>query len=384
MIRKSYRAHLLIFAVLMLLMSIPVAISTNIRGAVVSYLASFWTVLAPSSESMHSVALQQQQLENQLLKNEILRLKELFRHEKKLNSQLNLLANHPLMGTPLNEEELKEHHHFLRKQFQLNFKAISAKVIYRSPSSWCSSLWINVGSEDNENVKRPIVAKNSPVLIGNSVIGVVDYVGKNQCRVKLITDSGLTPSVRVARGGMQQAMYLNFFHSALDYFEGNHEAVSKALTTAEVKSLKKILESLAPPPSHYLAKGEIHGSSQPIWRSRGSLLKGIGFNYDFEDAYGPARDLRKGTPIGSQASKENSIPLLQVNDLLITTGMDGVFPEGLQVATVTKIEVLKEGDYYYELEAYPTAGNLNELQFVSVISPVGYNEDDQPLLIGQQ
>ncbi len=35
--------------------------------------------------------------------------------------------------------------------------------------------------------------------------------------------------------------------------------------------------------------------------------------------------------------------------------MDGVFPEGLKVARVTKIQALREGDYCYEIEALPLA-----------------------------
>ena len=75
--------------------------------------------------------------------------------------------------------------------------------------------------------------------------------------------------------------------------------------------------------------------------------------------------------------------MLKVNDLLVTTGMDGVFPEGLHVATVTKIRPLKEGDYYYQLEAIPTAGNLEEISIVSILPPTGYDPNNQPSLIGR-
>ena len=70
-----------------------------------------------------------------------------------------------------------------------------------------------------------------------------------------------------------------------------------------------------------MAKGELHGSSKPLWRGYSQVLKGIGFNYDYADAYGPARDLRTG----KTTANSPGISLLRVNDLLMTTGMDGIF-----------------------------------------------------------
>jgi cell shape-determining protein MreC len=57
--------------------------------------------------------------------------------------------------------------------------------------------------------------------------------------------------------------------------------------------------------------------------------------------------------------------------------MDGVFPPNLPIAEVTSVKMLKEGDYFYELEAKPVAGHLNELSLLFVIAPSEY--DDQEL-----
>ena len=217
--------------------------------------------------------------------------------------------------------------------FDLGFDFIPARVIYRSPYTWNSSLWINAGQEANDNFGKPIIAKNSPVVIGKAVIGVIDYVGSKQSRVRLITDSGLCPSVRVKR-----------------------------MVGKNVK---------------LLAKGELHGCSKPLWRTDEHVLQGIGFNYDFADQEGPARDLRSGKALEAN-NKASSLPLIKKEDLLITTGLDGVFPAGLEVAVVTKISPLKEGDYYYEIEAKPVAENLDELAFVFIIPPLGFDFNDQP------
>lgn len=216
-------------------------------------------------------------------------------------------------------------------------QAVTARVIFRSPNSWFSSLWINVGEDDNATLKFRGIDKNSPVLVGSSIIGVIDYVGKKQSRVRLITDSALKPSVRATR-------------------RENEEV-------------------------HYLAKGELRGSGKPLFRSNGNLLLGIGFNYDFSDDKGPSRDLRTGE-ISHNKTNQKNVPLLKVNDLLVTTGMDGVFPPDLNVAKITKIYPLKEGDYYYELEAEPACGKLDDLSLVFVLPPVGFDFNDKPPLIG--
>ena len=83
---------------------------------------------------------------------------------------------------------------------------------------------------------------------------------------------------------------------------------------------------------------------------------------------GPARDLRSGDPY-DVARKGETLALLKPGDLLITTGLDGVFPPGFRVAVVSQVQTLKEGASSYELEAISTAGNLDELTHVFVLTP---------------
>ena len=177
-------------------------------------------------------------------------------------------------------------------------------VGYRSPSSWSSSLWVNIGEETNASIGAKVVAKNSPVLSGTAVVGVIDFVGKRQSRVRLVTDEHLCPSVRVARNGL------------------------------------------------YLAKGEIHGSGGPIWRSKAATLKGVGFNYAFEDECGACPE---------------GVDLFQKGDLLVTTGFDGVFPPDLVVGTVRRIHPSKPGSFIYSMDVDPAASDLNDLKALYVI-----------------
>lgn len=359
--RKTNYPYLLVFIALFGLMSIPKSTAERLQGATIASFSPlfaqvsdwrfFWGSSDGSGQNVNEDILLLQ-LKNQLLQNEVSSLKEIVQqntHSKKL--------------------------------FSLEINSIPAKVIYRSPASWNSSLWINVGEAENAEAGKVVIAKNSPVLVGTSVVGVVDYVGKHQSRVRLITDSGLTPAVRVLRGNVHHLLIADTLTNLIEMINAQEDLFDEQ---EKQKHLITVLDKAKNEMNQgdqfwYLAKGELHGSSQPLWRTNGQLLKGIGFNYDFADAEGPARDLRSGKPMEGTMPP---MPIIQIRDLLVTTGMDGVFPPNLPVAEVTSVSLLKEGDYYYELEAKPTAGNLDELSLVFVIPPAEYNDREKPLPIG--
>jgi len=240
-----------------------------------------------------------------------------------------------------------------------SYPFLVGKVIFRSVHSWSSSIWIDIGSNDNLGLAQPIVCKNSPVINGDSVIGVIDYVGKTSSLVRLITDSALTPAVRVARGGTEQARILHLLEELqynisifnLDPEEEN--CMREQLANLQNRLSKETV-------TQFLAKGELQGHGEPLYRAPGRLLKGVGFNYDWQDCHGPMRQLRP---------QNGESPILQTQDLLVTSGLDGVFPEGLPIARVHSIAPLKEGAIAYEILAEPTAYDLFDLQYVSVIAP---------------
>jgi cell shape-determining protein MreC len=379
--KKNTLSYFFLFAALLLLMSLPVALTESAKGAVIALFAPVWeqannlkrgfkrffegsgTFIAENKTRLSAKEeVQRLQIENHLLLVENERLQDLLQHERHFARAVE-----------------KNGHTFLQ---QKRSQVLPARVIFRSPSTWNSSLWLDVGKADNALVGKEIVAKNSPVIINTSLIGVVDYVGQHQCRVRLLTDSGFTPSVRAARGMPQNRLLIEKIDLFLDaLMEQDHlfSSMDEKMNLVEMleliqKKLRKELKGI------YLAKGELHGSSSPQWRSQGQTLKGIGFNYDYADKEGPARDLRTGEAQGG--ARDPAVPLLKVHDVLVTTGMDGVFPAGLNIAEVIKINPLKEGDYYYELEAKPTAGNLDELSLMYVIPPLGYDSGDQAPLIG--
>lgn len=235
----------------------------------------------------------------------------------------------------------------LRDQLTRELTSLPAEVVYRTPSAWSSSLWINVGEESNAALGQRVVCKNSPVLAEGALVGVIDYVGSLQSRVRLITDSGLAPAVRATRGASQNRELSRHISALLHLLEkradldGAKEAVSLQLQTLQ----RKVGDSQE---DSYFARGELHGSSAPLWRSRSPILKGIGFHLDGLNA------------------KESA---LKEGDLLVTSGLDGVFPAGIPVGSVSWIKPALPSSYSYEIEVRPAAIHLNDLHTVFVLPP---------------
>jgi rod shape-determining protein MreC len=288
-------------------MNLPKSASDRLRSMAVSAFGYFLTRTEGSGDELSRL-----KLENQSLRAQIDHVYEWLRHDQRIGGQVDLYKELiKKTGEKPDSAFFQRRADHLRSLLQKQLFSVPAQVIYRDPSSWSSSLWVNVGEENNQALGSLVVAKNSPVISEGALVGVVDYVGRKQARVRLITDSALSPSVRAVRG--------------VNLEDG------------------------------YLAKGEIHGSSAPFWRSRGPILKGVGFNYDYPDEEGHSRELK------------GPVPLLKEGDILLTSGLDGVFPPGLRVGFVSWIAPLKEGGYAYEIEVRPAVCNLNDLQTVFIL-----------------
>lgn len=379
--RITYFPYLLLIFSLFVVLNIPHQLSDRMRSKCISYFyppfqwAGFTKnfVLNAPTLSRHAYTDREDKklelvLENQNLKSQLNAVYEWLLFDQRIEEQtqrIQALSNSESQGELYWREFFQRRSEELRDLIKMQIQALPAKVIYREPSSWGSSLWINVGEEDNESLGRQIVAKDSPVLVGTSLIGIVEFVDRKKSRVRLITDSGLIPSVRAIRGKMQNRELAELLDALIARLNSRNDLdVDGALYELSYLRSKLNLNE----EDLHLAKGELHGSSDPIWRVKNDILKGIGFNYDYSDSEGPARDLRSGIAIGK--ANEQPVAILKEGDLLITTGMDGIFPSGLNVAIVTKIGALKEGAYAYEIEAMPTAPNIRELTSVFVIPKI--------------
>ena len=394
--RTSYRPYFLFVITLLCLISLPIAIVTRMRTYAVGMVAPAWHRLdiakasmiaflkipvqdAPVLQNRDSSDLEKLRLENLSLRHQLDHLQQLILQEENIEKKW----NHLKTLSNNDSEEVFWKKFFRRREasliqlLDLQYRALSARVIFRDPSSWSSCVWINVGEKNNQQLGKRIVAKNSPVLFGTSLIGVVEYVGEEHSRIRLLTDSKLAVSVRAVRGSqpdhylMAQIEWLiSQLTSRQDLFRHSSEQVG---LIQQLNFLKQHTEG-GSHQTHYLAKGELRGTSAPLWRLRRSSLIGIGFNYDFEDEEGPARNLRTGEPL-DLSHHLPAMPLLKIGDLLVTTGLDGVFPPDLPVAAITKILPLREGGCSYEIEACPCAGHLDELKYVFILPPISLDRE---------
>lgn len=379
--RHSLSKYVLIVLLLFCLMSFSATKAKQMQSWAIALLSPIWELVDKFAGFFHiphfyaeasspCVSNERRlELDNQLLRMQLKQIQDLFVQEMHLNVALTKQAAFNQELQTVTEKHFSDTEKLLHMQLQ----AVPAHVISRLPSLWNSSLWVDVGEADNERLGQCIIAKNSPVLFGSSVVGVVEYIGKHQSRIRLITDGGLTPSVRSLRSSNHSELLVMYIDNLIEFLhKQGHlfipQAHKKDFFLKMMGEFKETLGVAQEP--WYLAKGELQGSGNPAWRKCDNTLKGIGFNYDIPDEAGPARDLRTGQPTTYHAVTVPTMPILKVGDLLVTTGMDGVFPPGLPIAEVTKIHLLREGDYTYELEAKPTAGNLEELALVFIIPPV--------------
>ena len=387
--RISYRPYLFLLFFFLCVMSLPQGSSERMRSAVVCSFSPGWrsvcclkekmlfllTLPSPlfSNSSENTLEMERLSQENQLLRSQIENVREWLLYEDRIQEQMEryhqFAQNTDLDGSW--REFFKRRSQELCRALDLQICSLPARVIFREPASWSSTLWINLGENDNEKLGKKIIGKNSPVLLGTSIVGIVEYVGNSQSRVRLITDARLVPSVRVVHGNEQNRYLLEHLELLIFALELRNDLFSLkedgALVTQQLHRLKTALQQQGG--AFYLAKGELHGTSYPLWRSRSQVLKGIGFNYDFPDEEGASRDLRSGSSY-DMTHKGQASPLLRPGDLLMTTGLDGVFPPGFRIALISAVQPLKEGASSYEIEAISTAGNLEELTHVFVLPPV--------------
>ncbi|BEU43693.1 rod shape-determining protein MreC [Chlamydia psittaci] len=231
-------------------------------------------------------------------------------------------------------------------------KLITSRVIYRDPSHWGSSCWVDVGSEHN-------IQKNSSVLSGKVLIGLVDYVGEKQSRIRLITDVGMQPSVIAVRGGIQAWLVKDRIQDLSKQIERLSDAyILEKDKYEKIYQLDELNISIqCGDENTLLLRGTLSGKGGPLWKDETLTLHGEGFC--FSDGKG-----------------------LRVGDLLVTTGLDGVFPPGLLVAEITKVCLPREGACSYKIEAKSLAADLMNLSSVLILPAMEFNPNDRPDIFG--
>lgn len=294
------------------------------------------------------------QIENQKLRTQISHAYDWLQFDRKIGQEIDAFKE--IKDTSFGKRRVEHLETLLKSELF----SVPTNVIYRDPSSWSSTLWVNVGELDNEKLGRKVIAKNSPVLSEGSLVGIVEYVGEKQSQVRLLTDSGLCPAVRVSRGGAQNRELVHQIQLALNLLQPRDDLFGSIFEKEHhISCLKSLLKRVdCNWEDGYLAKGEVHGSSAPFWRSRSPILRGIGFNYEYPDDEGGREDFK------------NDIPILKEGDLLVTSGLDGVFPLGLKVGIVIRCDPLKKGRDSYEIDVKPMVSNFNELKTLFILPPI--------------
>lgn len=346
MIKNRYFWLLIIF--LFLVLSFPEQNAKGLRSFAIN-------MVALSGSGFHGSEIEKLHTENQMLYQQLERLKNWILEEQHLDKEKKELIPILTKGDPF----FKRRGEYLAKMIYRQMHALPAKIIFRDPSPGSSSVWLNVGLRDNRSLGCEVVAKNSPVVIGKTIVGVVEEVSDKKCLVRLITDRSLSPSVRAVRGGEQNRVLSEKLQGVIKMLALREDLYGAADVARALTVFKEQLP--IDTKELYLAKGELHGMAATAWRMPKRTLKGVGFNYDFSDEEGPARNLRTGI---------QGEPLIKIGDLLVTTGSDGIFPPDFHVAIVTKIFPLHEGGCSYDLEAEMLAPNLSNLSEVFVLPPL--------------
>lgn len=352
----KYTSPLLLAAVLFVIVSLPPSLTLPWRTWVITRLLPLHGLAKPIAGAPSPVLGQPQLLQSQVQK-----LQAWLLHEQRIEQAVERWQRLMQQREGPNREFFQRRAREMAALLERCLKAVCGQVVYREPGSWSSHLWLNVGEGQNGALGCKIVAKGSPVLSGSSLVGIVDLVEQDRCRVRLITDASLTLFVRAVRGSQQdgwlyEELELLSAHlkSREDLFVSHSEA--QALLHAMATMQQRLKRGAA---DFYGAKGELRGSGL-------QRLRGVGFNCDFADEEGPARELHTGLPL-TTLSTQAATPLVKVGDLLITSGLDGILPPGLRVATVCKVQPLGEGAASCDLEALPNAGNLEELHTLIVL-----------------
>jgi cell shape-determining protein MreC len=200
---KTFTTYFSLALLLFVLLNIPSPMVDKIRSkAIPPFVAVSDHLKQEKKLSPLEEKCNRLELENQTLKNQVRAVREWLRSEERLEDQLKSLKN--LSEFKTEDFDLKQ---FTRRRsddlcriLSSQLFSIQAQVIFREPVSWSSAVWIDRGLADNKRLGKQIIAEDSPVVVGHSIVGVVEYVGEKRSRVRLISDHSLTPSVRVVRG----------------------------------------------------------------------------------------------------------------------------------------------------------------------------------------
>ncbi len=180
------------------------------------------------------------------------------------------------------EEELRSVIDYSARAIKEKYAAIIAQVSFQTSSPWTHVLWIDKGSKTPDLPFQ--LQRNAPVLVGSTLVGLVDFVGNYSSRIRLISDPSIHPSVRVARGGYVPRQTVFMAQGLHKMLQKNPSIMPSEPLAHKLSALLEILiENTKQETTLRLAKGELQGCESP---NDPFLLKGIRFNYKYPDEKG--------------------------------------------------------------------------------------------------
>ncbi len=324
----SFGSYLLLLCILS---SIPLPLQEKIKNQTSSIVSFLWQgveKIGRTPWTYLSYLLPQKESK------EILQELAILKRENHLLQEQIAALLHPLeKGAMLENSPLNTLKTPMKNRF------VVARVILREPSSWSSTIWINVGEKDNHSF--PIVQKGSPVLIGKAVIGVIDEVEKKRSKVKLISDPSLAISIKTAAYAPAPWIADKLF-SLKQWIQALPSPLLQQELLEQLEAMEKTIFSYPSPPSSPEVLGYTAGSYISIQGSISNLLQGNFFL--------------------SSVSSSPAIP-----SLILTSGLDGIFPEGLEVGILHSFPSEQKKEYSQPFIAVAAVENLHKLTYVTIL-----------------
>ena len=352
--RKTY--GFLFLAILILLLSPPIFFKTY-QNKWVKGISSVVNLELPPQKSAAEV-----NLENQVLKSQINYIKEWLGAQQKFEdffSELKKLEKTQHLAV-MSHDAQKKRMKILEDFLSYFGRYALAKIIFKEPFSSSSFAWINLGENYNSKCGITIIQKNSPVVFGDVLVGVVEEVFPHFSKIRFITDPHLVVSVKAIRGKEQLKSMQAKAEDLLDALELVQEV--KYEKKDELMSLLHALNQELQNEGHdrYYARGEVSGAEySPLYVFQNQL---IGSGFLMQDL-----KTKHVKNLGVRGFQEIAI---KKGDLLVSTGTDGMIPAGLKVGFVTEVLPSTLGKATYSIKAKSACDQLNELEYVQILPAV--------------
>lgn len=353
-----HKTYGFLFLTLLTLLLLPSVFLKKIQN---NWVHSFNRVFSKTTK-FESVAEDQVILENQILKSQITYIQEwIFAQQKMDDFILEIKKLEKNQGLSLiNQDAQKKRLKILGDYIALFGRYAIGTIIFKEPFSSSSFAWLNVGELYNQKIGNNLIQKNSPVVVGDILVGIVEEVFLRHSKIRMVTDPNLVVAVRAIRGKSQSREINRKAYDLLDTLE-----LSQDFNWDQKETLKSLLAELhtnleKEGQDRFYAKGEVYGAEFSPFYSYDHTLIGDGFQMQVQSK--SSKFLQ--TPDGFKEV------VIKRGDLLETTGLDGIFPKGLKVAIVTEIAPSKLGRLAYKIKAKSLIEKLQDIQYVQILPPI--------------